>query len=99
MKTNLALILVTLATLTSTAAFAQQEGSGNRREMMKEKLREMDGNGDGAISKAEFMAGAEARFSKMDRNGDGKLDKEDRRGGGNPSGAGRGAAASGEQFP
>lgn len=99
MKTKHALILAVLATLTSTASFAQQEGGGNRREMMKEKLREMDTNGDGAISKAEFMAGAEARFSKMDRNGDGKLDKEDRRGGGNASGAGNGAAGGGEQFP
>jgi len=48
--------------------------AGHRGEMMKR----LDTNGDGAVSKDEFLAGANERFAKMDRNGDGKLTQEDR---------------------
>jgi Ca2+-binding EF-hand superfamily protein len=36
-----------------------------------------DTNSDGAISKEEFLANAEKRFSKIDANNDGKLTKEE----------------------
>ncbi len=48
--------------------------SGRHAEMMKK----MDKDGNGSVSKAEFIASAEERFAKMDRNGDGKLDQDDR---------------------
>lgn len=36
-----------------------------------------DTNGDGMISKDEFMAKAEERFATMDANGDGKIEREE----------------------
>lgn len=40
-------------------------------------LQEMDKDGNGSVSKEEFLAGAEARFTRMDKNGDGVLTKDD----------------------
>jgi len=37
------------------------------------KLRKMDSDGDGSVSKDEFMSHAEKKFSKKDKNGDGVL--------------------------
>ena len=63
---------------------AQEFGGDNRREMFKQKMQErlqqMDTDGNGAISKSEFMAQAESRFSKMDSDGDGQITKEERSG-------------------
>ena len=42
-----------------------------------EHFSEMDTNGDGAVSKDEYLAHAAATFAKLDKNGDGKLDKAD----------------------
>lgn len=71
---------------------AGERGGGHRGEMMKR----LDTNGDGAVSKEEFLAGANERFSKMDRNGDGKLTQDDRpqrpEGGGPNGGQGGGDA-------
>ena len=57
-------------------------GGGLRREMMKQKMQEnlqqMDTNGDGVISKTEFMTQTESRFAKMDANGDGSIAQEER---------------------
>lgn len=45
---------------------------------MKEKMfKEMDTNGDGAISEAEFNAFHAKRFKEMDANGDGKITFEE----------------------
>jgi Ca2+-binding EF-hand superfamily protein len=91
--------------LPTMEAYAEpKESGGDRREMMKQKmqerLKEVDTNSDGIISKAEFMAKAEERFSKMDANGDGNITEDER-------GAMRdklkqkreGGGFSGEQFP
>ncbi len=45
---------------------------------MKEKMfKEMDTNGDGAISEAEFNAFHAKRFKEMDANGDGKISHDE----------------------
>ena len=49
----------------------------------------MDTNGDGTVSKDEFLAAAKTRFSKLDKNGDGYLDAGEV-GGGRRFGHGRG---------
>lgn len=50
------------------------------RQKIQERLQAMDKNGDGNISKGEFMTQAEARFSKMDANGDGQVSREESEG-------------------
>ncbi len=55
-----------LVTMT-IAAFA-----GEKMEQM------MDANGDGKISKAEFMQGHEKMFNAMDKNKDGVLETSER---------------------
>ena len=37
------------------------------------KMKKMDTDGDGTVSKDEFMSHAEKKFSKKDKNGDGML--------------------------
>ena len=62
---------------------ANHEGMGH--EGMRHGMRPngpmagMDGNGDQAITRAEFLAGAMKRFDAADANHDGKLTKEERR--------------------
>ena len=62
-------------TMTGAAAFAgqaaptDQAGPGRGGGMMARA----DTNGDGTISRAEFMAQADARFARMDKNGDGQI--------------------------
>ena len=41
------------------------------------KMKKMDTDGDGTISKDEFMAHAEKKFSKKDANGDGVLSADE----------------------
>ena len=41
------------------------------------KMKMMDTDGDGSISKDEFMAHAEKKFAKKDKNGDGILSAEE----------------------
>lgn len=43
-------------------------------------MRRMDANGDGKVTKEEFMQGHDAMFDAMDTNGDGVIDAEERRG-------------------
>lgn len=38
-----------------------------------------DSNGDGSLSRAEFVAKAEQRFARMDANRDGRVTREERR--------------------
>ncbi len=49
------------------------------QQHMQKRLKEVDTNGDGNISKAEFMAQSEKRFAKMDTNGDGQISPEERK--------------------
>lgn len=56
----------------------QMPMAGKMQQKMQQHLKETDTNGDGNISKQEFMAGCEKRFQKMDANGDGQITKEER---------------------
>ena len=70
-----ALMAATLG-LTATAAIANDHEGGHHKGKMMEKV---DTNGDGVISKAEFMAKHEDMFAKMDANNDSQLTKEEMR--------------------
>lgn len=74
-----------LLLLGASAAWAGEAGKihpngETLRQKIEERLQAMDKNGDGNISKEEFMTQAEARFSKLDANGDGQISKEESEG-------------------
>ena len=61
--------------LSATAAMAEHhEGGAHDKGKMMERI---DTDGDGVVSKAEFMAKHEEKFTKMDKNSDGNLSKEE----------------------
>lgn len=68
-----AVLFVSLAVLASPAT-AGHHKSG---EGKKDRFAKTDTNGDGVISRDEFMARAAKRFEKMDANGDGSLSKDE----------------------
>lgn len=41
------------------------------------KLKEMDADGDGRVTRAEYAAGAQMKFAKLDTNGDGVVSPEE----------------------
>ncbi|MDW3095499.1 MAG: EF-hand domain-containing protein [Gammaproteobacteria bacterium] len=50
---------------------------GEGKKMCKKKMKKMDTDGDGSVSKDEFMAHAEKKFSRKDKNGDGIISAEE----------------------
>lgn len=62
------------------------QGGGNpaRQDAMQAlkaaRFQPMDTNGDGVVSRVEFLAGHEGEFATADRNGDGRLTAEEFRG-------------------
>jgi len=58
-------------TLDSSLMLAGHHGGG------KDKMKMMDTDGDGSVSKDEFMSHKEQRFNKKDANGDGVLSEEE----------------------
>ncbi len=61
----------------SFVAMAKDHG-GKKGHHNGEKMFERgDTNGDGVISKDEFLKGAEERFNKMDLDGNGEVTKEE----------------------
>lgn len=64
------------------SALAQDTSAESRHEMLKQKrlehLQKKDKDGNGMISKAEYMAEAEARFKRRDANGDGQISPQER---------------------
>lgn len=63
--------------LTATAAFAGHHEGGDGHHKGQKMMERVDTNGDGVISKAEFMAKHEEMFVKMDADKDGELTKEE----------------------
>lgn len=74
--------LAMAASDTTTPAPGQMPMNGQMKGQMQQKMqqhmKEVDTNGDGNISKEEFMANCEKRFAKMDANGDGQITAEER---------------------
>lgn len=70
-----------LALLLGASLSAQAAGDGSRREMLQERMQErikaMDGNGNGAISHEEYMAHAEQQFQRLDANHDGRITQDE----------------------
>ncbi len=69
--------------LSSGYMVAEKEGKcgegkcGEGKCGMAKKMKKMDADGDGAVSKDEFMAYAEKKFAKKDKNGDGVLTQDE----------------------
>lgn len=81
MKTRWKIMAAALTLVATVDAFAQSPAVERRaaiKQKMQEKLAEMDSNHDGAISHAEYMAHAEARFKKLDADGDGQITSVER---------------------
>lgn len=70
---KLALLTTALLTLTAGSVYAEDTGSvDGEKKGMQHRL---DTDGDGVVSKAEFLAHAEERFSKIDQDGSGDISK------------------------
>ena len=78
LSTLLACSVLLSASALSYAADETAPMAGQMQQKMQQHMKETDTNGDGNISKQEFMAGCEKRFQKMDANGDGQITKEER---------------------
>jgi len=73
-KLFLAAVAIGALSIAATAAIADNHGGEGHKGKMMEKV---DTDGDGKISKAEFMAKHESKFMKMDVDGDGFISKEE----------------------
>lgn len=59
--------------LSATALAAQPQGAAGAGRGPGDMIKQMDVNGDGKVTRAEFDANSRAMFARMDRNGDGVL--------------------------
>ena len=66
--------LIVLA-LVSAPAFAQQPPSQPMPDLDKMFFEQFDTDGDGKVTKGEFMKPTEAQFDHMDVDGNGELDQ------------------------
>lgn len=72
------LLMLSLATAVFSApALAEHGPDGAPHHKKGEWFQKVDANGDGMISKAEFMAKHEERFNESDANKDGQISKEE----------------------
>ncbi|MET0307187.1 MAG: ca2+ sensor protein [Sphingomonas sp.] len=60
------------ATLLTGSAYARQDGQ------RRDPLARADANGDGIVTREEFLADVDARFAKLDLNKDGKITPDER---------------------
>ena len=70
--------LALAATATDGSAPPQGQMPGKMQQRMQQHMQEMDSNGDGNVSKQEFLANCEKRFARMDSNGDGQISPQER---------------------
>jgi len=75
-------LICTTALLTALSAAHAQRGGGMTEEKLMERVGErfenMDENGDGNLSTAEYESAREAAFDQRDANGDGVIDASER---------------------
>ena len=76
-KLLLGAIAISALSIGANAALAEKNGDGMHDEHKGKMMERIDTNGDGMISKAEFMAKHEEKFTKMDVNNDGLLSMEE----------------------
>ncbi len=57
------------------------EGKGDMQAMMQKRMQSMDTNGDGMLSKDEFMKAHETMFDSMPKNAQGLVDIKQMHGG------------------
>ncbi|MES1993712.1 MAG: EF-hand domain-containing protein [Pseudomonadota bacterium] len=71
---------ITLAVVLAGVAWSAlaESTDGGQQGMMKRMWEMADTDKDGRISKAEFMAMSEQRFTTLDANGDGYIDENER---------------------
>jgi len=68
--------------LSASLAHAAATGAGPMHEQIENQhFKEMDTDGDGMVSKAEYDANHDKHFKAMDTNGDGKLSPDEMRAG------------------
>ena len=69
----MAAVLGSFATVSNAVLADSHMGEGRKGKMMER----VDTDGDGFISKSEFVAKHEKMFAKIDSDGDGKISKEE----------------------
>lgn len=67
-------IVISLAAFGASLAYAE---GGQRGGQRGPSFAQIDANGDGALTTAEFQNQASAKFSEADTNGDGQLDVDE----------------------
>lgn len=80
---KLFLATAALMVMAGTSAWAEdgpQGGPKDKKGHEKMMRKEADTDGDGFLSKAEFLKVQEERFAEMDADSDGKISKEEMRG-------------------
>lgn len=73
----MAFVLAAAVVLMANNPASAQEGTYTQGENLSKAYDAMDKNGDGKISKEEYMARYENRFKELDKNADGYLTKEE----------------------
>lgn len=69
--------IVAIGALPALAEDGGKKAPRDHGKMMEKIFAEQDANGDGVVSKDEFVAHATKRFEDMDGNKDGKVTKEE----------------------
>ena len=72
MKTFLAALFACMSLVASVSTYAGEKEEAEKTMMLH--LKKMDANGDGVISKDEYMKYHEARYDAMKKNKDGTVD-------------------------
>ncbi len=70
-------LILTLAVLALSTGYAVAQEAQSEEKRPHKGMGKLDLNGDGVVSKSEFLAHAEERFSKIDKDGSGDISKDE----------------------